>query len=193
VPELLAGRPAPVAGWTVLPYHTFEDLDALMAREVADGEYDAVVHSAAVSDYRVAGTFAPADGTHFDAERGLWAGSPPALADRSAGKVKSDEPELWLRLVRTPKLVDRIRTDWGFAGVLVKFKLEVGVTEDRLLEVAERSRQASRADWMVANTLDGAAEWAYLGPFAGGRYERLPRADLDDRLLDCIELSVKRI
>src|SRR5436189_200518 len=81
-------------------------------------------------------------------DAGAWESDagPPSLGDRSAGKVKSDQPELWLRLVKAPKLVDRVRADWGFRGVLVKFKLEVGVGEDELLRIAERSRVHSGAD-----------------------------------------------
>src|SRR5947209_19092865 len=97
---------------------------------------DAVVHCAAVSDYLSGGIFSPAPGSHFDPASGCWEGvnTPPALLDRAAEKVKSDEPELWLRLVRAPKLIDRLRTDWGFRGVVVKFKLEVGCNETDLLE-----------------------------------------------------------
>ena len=53
-----------------------------------------------------------------------------------------------------PAIRDFIRTDWGFHGILVKFKLEVGVDDDQLLEIAEKSRRQSAADLMVANTLD---------------------------------------
>ncbi len=91
-----------------------------------------------------------------------------------------------LRLVRTPKLVDRIRAAWGFGGVLVKFKLEVGVTEEELRTIAERSRQQSQADWMVANTLDGLT-WALLGSADG--YDRYRRDELPGRLLDAVERS----
>jgi phosphopantothenate-cysteine ligase/phosphopantothenoylcysteine decarboxylase/phosphopantothenate--cysteine ligase len=133
---------------------------------------DAVIHCAAVSDYLHAGTFVPD-------ETGL-APLPPA------GKIKSDAPELWLKLVRAPKLVDLIREPWGFNGVLVKFKLEVGLSDDELLAVAERSRVQSRADLMVANTLEGASKVAFLGPLAAG-YERVARPDLARRLLDEVE------
>src|SRR5438034_5300092 len=102
------------------------------------------------------------------------------MVDRAAGKVKSDEDELWLRLVRTPKLVDLILSAWGFRGVLVKFKLEVGKTEEQLLAIAEKSRTQSGADLMVANTLEGAQEWALLGPHETG-YARVSRADLAPR------------
>ena len=104
------------------------------------------------------------------------------LAGRGNLKAKGS----WVRLVRAPKLIDRFRKPWGFAGVLVKFKLEVGIGEDELLRVAEASRQQSDADLVVANTLDGAAYWAYVGP-REDRYERVPRRELPDRLVLTIE------
>jgi phosphopantothenoylcysteine synthetase/decarboxylase len=107
------------------------------------------------------------------------------MLDRAAGKVKSDEPELWLRLLRAPKLVDKIRSDWAYRGILVKFKLEVEISEAALLAIAEQSRQHSSADWMVANTLEDAADWALLGN-AGG-YKKVMRADMAGALLDAIE------
>jgi hypothetical protein len=95
-----------------------------------------------------------------------------------------------LRMVRAPKLIDRMRTDWRFQGVLVKFKLEVGVSDETLLEIAEKSRRQSNADLMVANTLEGAAEWALLGPCTGG-YRRVARSELAAKLLDVVETLYK--
>jgi phosphopantothenoylcysteine synthetase/decarboxylase len=175
--------------WAVHRYSTFDDLNHLLEREVRAGGFDAVVHSAAVSDYLAAGVYAPAEGTRFFPEDATWSGpadGPPRLADRAAGKVKSDEPELWLRLVRAPKLIDRVRPDWGFRGLLVKFKLEVGIDDKRLLEMAEPSRVFSGANLMVVNTLEDAASHAYLGPLDDG-YRRVGRAELPDRLLDALE------
>src|ERR1051326_9143615 len=94
-------------GWRVLTYRTFDELEALMARVVLGQALDAVVHCAAVNDYRSDGIFAPVEGTQFDANQGCWRsalGSEPQLESRAAGKVKRSEPELWLRLVRSPKL-----------------------------------------------------------------------------------------
>jgi len=193
-PEILADFPdAPAAectGWTVCPYRTFDDLAAQMASQLGKGGWNVVIHCAAVSDYQSGGIFGLAPGTRFDPASGAWSGAEegPRLVDRAAGKVKSDEPELWLRLVRAPKLVDRIRTDWGFTGILVKFKLEVGKSDEQLLDIAEKSRRQSHADWMVANTLEGAAAWAYLGPFADG-YRKVTRPELPGRVLDAVESS----
>ncbi len=147
---------------------TFDEFEKQLTTEVREGAYDAIVHAAAVSDYQVDAVY---------------------LKDRqqvnTSGKIKSDVDELWLKLVRTPKLVDRIRSDWKFNGVLVKFKLEVGIDDAELLKIAEASRQHSKANLMVANTLEGAASWAFVGPF-GGKYERVTRADLPRRLLTAI-------
>ena len=188
VDQLVSGDQDLSKRWNVIVHRTFDDFAAQLQQQIQGRTLDAVVHSAAVSDYRVKGIYAPAPETSFDPSTGEWKHptSSPTLVDRQAGKVKSTSTELWLRLVQAPKLIDRIRGDWGFAGQLVKFKLEVGVSDEELLEVAERSRQHSQADWMIANTREGAKEWAYLGPFPGG-YERVSRAQLPARLLDVLE------
>lgn len=177
----------PTSNWHVEPYRTFEELESLMALCIRDGRPDAVVHCAAVSDFRSAGIYAPSEHTHFRPD-GRWESdtpAPPAFVDRGAGKIKSDVPELWLRLVRTPKLVDQVRGPWAFKGTLVKFKLEVGLDEAELQRVAEASRLQSQADLMVANTLEGASSWALLG--RDDNYHRVERGRLAEELLTAIE------
>ena len=175
--------------WRLFRYTTFDDLEHLMKEVIGSGGLDAVIHSAAVNDYRAAGIYARAPGTHFQTDDATWirdGSGTPALVDRSADKVKSDEAELWLRLARTPKLIDKVRAVWNFRGVLVKFKLEVGIPEDRLLEIAEQSRLHSDADLMVANTLEGKGDWAFVGPIDRA-YQRVPRRELAERLLTAVE------
>src|SRR5262245_11569754 len=162
VSELLEGTPPPSSRWSVRRYLTFDELHDRLEALVTAGGLDAIVHCAAVSDYRPAGVYATAQEASFDPARGTG-----PLIDRAAGKVKSDEPELWLRLVRTPKLIDLMRKEWGYQGLLIKFKLEVGKTDEELLDIAERSRCQSAADLIVANTPEGASWWAYVGPIAG--------------------------
>jgi phosphopantothenoylcysteine synthetase/decarboxylase len=167
----------------ITAYRTFDDLRRLLECHVRGGEYHAILHAAAVSDYVSAGVYSLAPATAFDPITNEVHGR---FADQSAGKVKSDAEELWLRLVRAPKLVDLFREPWGFTGTLVKFKLEVDKPDAELLAIAERSRLQSRADYMVANTLEGAADWAFVGP-AQGDYRRVARAELAGRVLDLIE------
>ncbi len=190
VVEKMSGTLPEAALFKLHRYCTFDDLDVLMKEAVQRGGMDAIIHSAAVSDYRAAGIYAPSPGTHFLPATSTWTtecATAPTLVDRSAAKVKSDEAELWLRLTRTPKLIDQVREPWRFRGVLVKFKLEVEIGEEQLLEVAERSRQQSQAELMVANTLGGKGDWAFLGPL-NGSYQRIGRGELPQRLLAAIEL-----
>jgi phosphopantothenoylcysteine synthetase/decarboxylase len=187
--ELCEGKAQPGSDrWWLRRYRTFEDLQVHLADLVPSGDFDAIIHCAAVSDYLAAGVYAPAEGTYFDAHTGYWAttGQAPAMVDRLARKVKSDDRELWVRLHRAPKLVDLIRSEWGFRGLLVKFKLEVGLTDEQLLDVAETARKHSQADLMIANTLEDAAAHAFLGPLEPG-YERVSRQALPAHLLKALE------
>jgi phosphopantothenoylcysteine synthetase/decarboxylase len=181
-------KDSPAKQLTCCSYRTFDDLRILLADHLRTVNLDAVIHSAAVSDYLAAGVFSPAEHTHFKSD-GTWlsdTAAPPKLVDRAAGKVKSDAPELWLRLEKAPKLIDCMRKEWQFRGILVKFKLEVEVSDERLLETAEQSRQRSEADLMVANTLEGANQWAFLGPI-DKRYARVSRTEMPARMLEEIE------
>lgn len=174
--------------WQQRSYRTFQELARLMEVHIMSGGNDAVVHSAAVSDYLPAGVFAPAPGTEFAAADKIWrdeSGGEPALVDCGAAKVKSEHAEIWLQLVRAPKLVDMIRANWKFTGMLVKFKLEVGQSDEQLLNIAEKSRVHSQADLMVANTLEGAANWAHVGK--GAQYQKVVRRDLARVILDNLE------
>ncbi len=171
---LLTSHPETVsdAPLDVRVYRTFDDLHALLAKLVPTGRFDAVVHCAAVSDYALAGVHS---GSHAGASLTL-----PAL------KIPSTHPELWMRFVPTPKLVDLIRSEWGFRGILAKFKLEAGIGDDELIAIAKKSRAHSDADLIVANTLDGYEREAFLIDRADSA-ERVARLGLPALLLDRIE------
>jgi phosphopantothenate-cysteine ligase/phosphopantothenoylcysteine decarboxylase/phosphopantothenate--cysteine ligase len=173
-PEVLdaipGDRPRTSPGWQVRTYRTFEELEALMALEFTR-RFDAVIHAAAVSDYHVAGILTH-DGDRFQ--------------DVAAGKVKSSHPELWIKLTPAPKLIDKVRSTWSFRGTLVKFKLEVGVSDAELLAIAEPSRIHSGADLMCANTLDGMHDWAFIGSGLRG-YDKVARAELATSLINAVE------
>jgi phosphopantothenate-cysteine ligase/phosphopantothenoylcysteine decarboxylase/phosphopantothenate--cysteine ligase len=171
--------------FTAQRYRTFDDLHDAMRQAIENDKVDVVIHSAAVSDYRVEGVFAPDVDTYFRQESRTWEGREGVarMADCSGGKVKSNAPELWLRLVQNPKLIDLVRSRWHFSGILVKFKLEVGVEEEQLLQIADQSRKHSAADLVVANTL---SSLTFIGPI-GGKYDRVSRQELAARLLDAVE------
>lgn len=152
-------------------YKTFDELHALMEEEITTGNYDAIIHSAAVSDFKVKEVF--------------------------DGKIKSSE-ELTLHLVPTIKLIDQIREPWGFKGKLVKFKLQVGITKEELLAIAVKSRLDSKADFIVANLLDDFKDWETpnmyivsgdksMMPGSSHSIEAVSRSNLAKRIIDLLE------
>ncbi len=113
-------------------FETPEELIRLMERHVSSGRYDAIVHSAAINDYG---------------------------PEKVRGKIRSGESSLDIHLLPLPKVIDGVR-NWERAGrgkrsVLVKFKLEVGKTEEQLKRIGVASARDSDADLMVLN----AKEW----------------------------------
>lgn len=151
-----------------LQYRTYEDLFNLMKKEITDINYDAIIHSAAISDYEVYSVRA-----HNLASENLI-----------DGKVGSSYPKLYIELIPTAKIVDKIRKDWKFTGKLVKFKLEVGISDIELLSIAEKSRVTSGADFIVANCLEWCRNRAYIiGPSIQNGYVNVVRSDLPGQLL----------
>lgn len=127
-------------------YKTYDQLYDLMEKEINGGDYDVIIHSAAVSDYYVHGTITEDLGEYVD----------------SSTKISSSHEKLFLELRKTRKIVDDIRSLWGFKGQLVKFKLQVGLSDEELLQIARKSRVDSNADIIVANCLEWAKERAYI-------------------------------
>jgi phosphopantothenoylcysteine synthetase/decarboxylase len=169
------------SGIDVALFRSHAELRAVLTERmtgVARRRYDAVFMTAAVADYTPRGVWAVMGRQPLPDGREQW-----VVRDVQAGKVKSSFDAIAVLGERTPKLVDLFRTEWGYRGLLVKFKLEVGIDEPRLIEVAEASRRASSADYIVANTLemvDGPEAGAWV--LGEGVRERVTRSELPARL-----------
>lgn len=164
-------------------FRSHADLEDLLDELIGRERFDAVFMTAAVADYRPAGTFAVIDREELENGTERW-----IVRRADAPKVKSTFDEIAVLGTRTRKIVDRFRRDWGYRGLLVKFKLEVGIREAELIDIGRRSREASDADFVVANTLE-----MTTGPNAGafliGRVdsEWIDRADLPARMRRLVE------
>ncbi len=180
------GHLAELAGGGGLSHHiaasaftTHDELKGALATLLSRGAYDAIFMTAAVADYRPVRVYSVL-------RREVDAGDPKVerwlVRDVQAGKVKSSHPSVAILGEQTEKIVDLFRTAWDFRGLLVKFKLEVGVSAEELIRIGQASRRASGADYLVANTLDmvgGPGAGAYLLWEAGhewvGREQLAPR------------------
>jgi phosphopantothenate---cysteine ligase (CTP) len=167
-------------------YSTVDDLAALVQQQVRSKAIDIVIHAAGATDYLVAGSFAPELGTYFNTRTKEWdARGKPKMVEQPADRINSAEPELWVRLVRAPRLIERLR-EWGYRGLIVRFAVEVAKSDGELRGAAEFTRKQSGADLVVASTMDSLAHWSLIGP-VDGRYERVPRREVADRLMLVIE------
>jgi len=158
-------------------FSSHADLQALLTermtanREDPAARVDVVAMTAAVADYRPEAVYRILErrtttGDTSSANQETW-----IVENVQAPKVKSTHDQIAVLGTRTLKLIDQFRTNWNYQGLLIKFKLEVGLSQEQLLQVAQASRLASHADLIVANTLamarptDGAEPTALLlGP-----------------------------
>jgi phosphopantothenoylcysteine decarboxylase/phosphopantothenate--cysteine ligase len=115
------------AGIKVRRFSYFEELKSLLTAELKR-HHDAVIHAAAVSDYRVRNT------------RG--------------SKITSDRKSLTLKLTPNPKLIDLIKArDWK--TFLVGFKLIPEGNDQRLIKESKKLFHRSRCNLVVANRTRG--------------------------------------
>lgn len=109
----------------VVPFRYFEGLKTKIEKELKKDRYDLIIHSAAVSDYKLKKVF--------------------------KGKVPSQQQEWTLELVPAPKLIKLIRK-LARDSYLVQFKLEI--KKDGLINKAFKSLKDNKADLVVANALE---------------------------------------
>src|SRR3954466_3091880 len=113
---------------------------------MSEVKYDAVFMTAAVSDYRPNGVWEIVEKTGEGNEE-WW-----RVKKLAGEKISGGHWEIAVMGEHTEKIVDLFRREWGFEGLLVKFKLEVGMRKDELIASGKKSREASGADYVVANT-----------------------------------------
>ena len=130
-------------------FQSHAELRAALAALMTHETFSAVFMTAAVSDYSPTGVFEVLERSSSDNGEQTW-----RVRNVQSAKVRSSYREIAVAGRQTEKLVDLFRTEWGHSGLLVKFKLEVGIDPDALLMIGEQSRRASSADYLVANTLD---------------------------------------
>ncbi len=144
------------------PFRTTSDLEQELWRAAGERAWDLVLHAAAVSDYR-----------------------PAEVVD---GKIASDREELVIRLVRTPKLLARLR-EWFGEAAIVGFKLTSGRSPEERVRIARDQITRNRTDFCIENDLAefGPGEHQARIVAADGTVTEIPRGDKSSvarRILD---------
>jgi phosphopantothenate-cysteine ligase len=115
-------------------------------------------------------------------------------------KLKSNDPEAFCDYMKAnikmnPKIISRIK-EWNPNVVLVGFKFEVGLTQERLIEVAEKARKSYNGDMVVANDKkmmqDAKEHIAYICSDKGVMFKR-GKEDISETIFEeTIKLLLKK-
>jgi phosphopantothenoylcysteine decarboxylase / phosphopantothenate---cysteine ligase len=122
-------------GMRLIRFNFFDELLAVLKKELSEHPYDIVLHSAAVSDYRTKNSF--------------------------QGKLRSGKGNLKISLVPTRKIVDLFKTIHP-AIFLVGFKYEPSGSPEVLRKEAAALMKRASCDLVVANSAPGGRYQAYL-------------------------------
>ena len=119
----------------LLRFQYFSELKSLIKKEIAGGSYNALVHTAAVSDYE------------------------PSVA--FPGKIPSGK-ELIVKFKPLPKIIKEVRNiDKNI--FFIQFKLETNKTKKDLVDIAYKHMLKSNTDLVVANDQKDMKKGAYKG------------------------------
>jgi phosphopantothenate-cysteine ligase len=143
-----------------LEFHHITDtnsLDMKMTELLTKREIGCVIHSMAVSDYTVGRVFSNqniidlienSDMDKNDIVELLK--NPPAIDNTN--KISSSFETMDIRLIKTPKVIDKIKV-LSPKTILIGFKLLNGVDHSELIDVARKSLVRTKSDFIIANDL----------------------------------------
>lgn len=191
----LAVKPKPHAG--LVTYVNVTNADSLLKAltcVLTEEDVDAVVHNAAVGDYKAKysvrgedlaeeiakvilnmpyGTGGLTRENVYDAV--LRVLDDPKCAADDSGKMSSYEPHLMTMMALTPKVIGQIKKLAPHA-LLIGSKLLDGVSQQELFDVASRLRKKNGADYVIANDLSRIGHGAHPAMIVG--YDNFQERDV---------------
>ncbi|MGO3116015.1 phosphopantothenate--cysteine ligase [Enterococcus pseudoavium] len=155
--DLITTRQAVLpVGDNIHPHYieTTADLAKTLKALMTTHSYTAVIHSMAVSDFTPESsvTIEDLETTVAQNPADLPAALSKIEAERTEKKISSDTDRLVIVLKKNPKIISLIK-ELQPKTILVGFKLLVDVPMLKLLDVAEKSLEKNRADFILANDL----------------------------------------
>ena len=166
-----------------IKYVTVESTDDLLnaLKNILTSEkIDAVVHSAAVGDYKgkysitasmlasELAQYAYNNRVSLDELREgiLKILREPSVTVSDDHKISSYEPDLMFKLDLTPKVIGEIKKISPLTE-LIGFKLLDGVSEEELIKIATKLREKNNAEYIIANDLSKIGDGKHIAYFVG--------------------------
>lgn len=156
-----------------------DDLLKELERLLSCEKIDAVIHSAAVGDYKgkycitasmlaeqIMKCFEENNDKNILKEEILELIRNPRQTVSDEHKISSYEADLMFMLDLTPKVIGKIK-ELSNDTMLIGFKLLDGVSKDELIEVASKLRIKNKADYIIANDLSKIGNGKHVAYFVG--------------------------
>jgi len=153
-----------------LPIETTDDMYKALESE-SKNNYDMVIHSSAVGDYKPEFSFRMEDladelavAIHngiTSKEQILKLLTNPSCKVNDDTKISSYEPNLTVKLTLTTKLISNLR-HWYKDATLIGFKLLENVPKEHLMEVAKKLCIKNNMDYIIANDLHDLRQGQHL-------------------------------
>ena len=153
-----------------IPIETTEEMFNALESE-SNYEYDLIIHSSAVGDYKPEFSFKMEDLAE-EISKAIISGKTtreeileilinPNCKVNDNTKISSYEPNLTVKLTLTPKLISHLR-EWYPNAILVGFKLLENVSKEYLMEVAKKLCIKNNMDYIIANDLHDLRQGMHL-------------------------------
>ena len=153
-----------------IPIETTEDMYNALEKE-SENQYDLVIHSSAVGDYKPEFSFRMED-LAKELEKSIQEGkityedllnvlTNPDCKVNDDTKISSYEPHLTVKLTLTTKLISHLK-QWYPEALLVGFKLLENVEKEYLMEVARNLCIKNKMDYIIANDLHDLRQGQHL-------------------------------
>ena len=154
----------------IIPIETTQDMYEELERE-SQNNYDMVIHSSAVGDYKPEFSFRMED-LAKELERSIKEGKityeellnvliNPNCKVNDDTKISSYEPHLTVKLTLTTKLISHLK-EWYPQSLLIGFKLLENVPKEHLMEVARKLCIKNQMDYIIANDLHDLRQGEHL-------------------------------
>lgn len=131
----------------IIEIESAADLEAALRKILNNTKIDAIIHSMAVSDYRV---------------KRVESVSMPELSAQTGGKLSSDADDLVLYLERTPKIIS-LFSELSPNSTLVGFKLLDNVSLETLIDRGFEVLQQNGCTFVLANDLQSIRGGKHVG------------------------------
>jgi phosphopantothenate-cysteine ligase len=185
----------------VIPIETTQDMYEALEKESLNN-YDMVIHSSAVGDYKPEYSFRMQDLAKeleelikegkISYEEILSVLVNPKCKVNDDTKISSYEPHLTVKLTLTTKLISHLRT-WYPKSLLVGFKLLENVEKEYLMEVARKLCIKNNMDYIIANDLHDLRQGEHLSFLVNEEgYQNIEFHSPDDIFNETNRLMLKR-